>query len=87
MQKMKLLGDHCRCATCGEQFNSTRAFDKHRIGSFTFDASARRCLTVDQMLAKGMARNRNGWWITAARPISTIHSERQSGDLTNPVLG
>jgi hypothetical protein len=52
---MNLRGDHCRCSGapyggCGEHFNSTYAFE-HRTGSW----SARRCLSVDEMRAKGMS--------------------------------
>jgi len=69
---MKLRGDHCRCSGapyggCGEHFNSTYAFDKHRTGPW----SARRCLSPDEMRAKGMVRNADGWWLSSAskRPI------------------
>jgi hypothetical protein len=41
-------------------FNSTAAFDKHRVGPFT----ARRCLSDDEMLAKGMGPNRYGRWVS-----------------------
>ena len=67
-----LRGDHCQCSGppyqgCGQYFNSTSAFDKHRVG----DGEARRCLTAVEMLRKGMALSSRGWWITAARPILT----------------
>jgi hypothetical protein len=57
---VKLTGDRCVCRTCGERFNSTRAFDKHRIG----DWGMRRCRTPDVMEAIGMSRNARGLWIT-----------------------
>ena len=57
---MKLRGDHCQCTVCKQFFNSTYAFDKHRTG----DWLERRCLDVDQMKAKGMDTNRNGWWVS-----------------------
>ena len=56
-----LRGDHCRCSGCGAFFNSTRAFQKHRVG----DWSARRCLTASDMLAAGMARSATGWWLSS----------------------
>lgn len=57
-----LRGDHCRCSGCNEYFNSTAAFDKHRRGYYGL---YRRCLSVDEMLSIGMARNADGWWVTA----------------------
>jgi len=62
-----LGGDHCECPACGEYFNSTYAFDTHRTGAWTL----RRCLTPDEMRAKGMAVSSTGWWLSMAskRPI------------------
>jgi hypothetical protein len=62
---VKLRGDHCQCSGppykgCGEYFNSTAAFDKHRTGEWT----ARRCLSPDEMRAIGMAQTASGFWIT-----------------------
>ena len=64
---VKLSGDHNECSGCGELFNSTAAFDKHRTGSFGFHGKGvtRRCRTPAEMLAKGMAKNAGGWWVTA----------------------
>lgn len=64
---MKISGDRNQCAGCGEFFNSTAAFDKHRVGTFGVD---RRCAAVDQMEAKGMVKNAAGYWITAANPMN-----------------
>lgn len=61
---MPLSGDRNQCPTCALYFNSTAAFDKHRTGPF----SDRRCLTVDEMAAKGMAKNSAGYWVTALNP-------------------
>ena len=60
-----LRGDHNECPGCGQLFNSTRAFEKHRTGSH--EGGQRRCLTVEQMEAIGMAKNADGWWVTALR--------------------
>lgn len=60
-----LRGDHNQCPTCAEFFNSTAAFDRHRVGAFRADA--RRCLTPSEMEAKGMARNASGFWIIRPR--------------------
>ena len=75
-----LRGDHCRCSTCGEYFNSTYAFDKHRVGDF----SARRCRAVAEMRAVGMDQNAGGWWISAASVDSRFVSDSRSGDLHTP---
>jgi len=53
-------GDVNQCPTCFTVFNSTAAFDKHRVGPFT----ARRCLSDDEMLAKCMGPNRYGRWVS-----------------------
>jgi hypothetical protein len=57
---MRLTGDRNQCPGCDEYFNSTAAFDKHRVGQHGVD---RRCLNADQMLAKGMAKNSAGFWV------------------------
>jgi hypothetical protein len=60
----KMRGDRCRCTTCGELFNSTLAFDKHRIGEY---GSSRRCLDAVQMTARGMSKLDDGFWVTRRR--------------------
>ena len=62
---MILRGDRNQCPQCGEYFNSTAAFDKHRTGTHGVD---RGCLKVSEMAAKGMAKNSEGWWVTALNP-------------------
>ena len=57
---MKLTGDRNQCRTCGQYFNSSKAFDKHRIGSFSKDT--RRCMSQDEMLAAGMVLRDDGFW-------------------------
>ncbi len=52
-------GGHC--TGCHQSFNSDTAFDKHR----TQEDDTRRCLTVDEMTAKGMSLNAKSWWITS----------------------
>ena len=56
---MNLRGDRNQCPTCHEYFNSVRAFDKHRTGTWT----TRRCLTADEMTGKGMLKNQSGFWV------------------------
>ena len=60
-----LRGDRNECPTCGEYFNSTKAFDRHRTGRFGVD---RRCRTVAEITALGMVRNEAGFGVTQAWP-------------------
>ncbi len=63
-----LRGDHNRCPACGEIFNSSAAFDEHRVGRFADthrEATAgRRCLTPGEMEQKGMRKGWGGFWKT-----------------------
>ena len=68
--------DKCQCAACGEYFNSTFAFDKHRIGRPGVD---RRCRSGDELLADGWGRNATGHWITAVRGAETMPGHTQGG--------
>lgn len=49
------------CPACCETFNGHTAGDMHRVGEHGVD---RRCLSVQEMLAKGMAQNDAGRWTT-----------------------
>ena len=64
--EINLSNDRNQCPSCGLYFNSTAAFDKHRHGRFT--PPERRCLTVAEMLQKGMAQNSRNFWITEKNP-------------------
>ena len=55
-----LRGDRNQCPTCGKYFNSTGAFEKHRTGKHGID---RRCMTTEEMIAKGMILREDGFWI------------------------
>ena len=62
-----LSGNRCECAACGERFNRVSTFDKHRVGEFAKPgewANTRRCLSVDEMQAKGWRANDKGYWVT-----------------------
>lgn len=59
------LGERkCQCTACGELFNGTQSFDRHRIGNFGVD---RRCMTAEEMRASGFADNAAGFWMTESR--------------------
>lgn len=72
---MKISGDRNQCAGCGEYFNSSFSFDKHRAGEHT--DNGRYCLTPEQMRAKGMDKNAAGFWISAAMPETALPSTTQ----------
>jgi hypothetical protein len=62
---VRLTGNRCRCRACDQLFNSVRAFDAHRTG--TFRPLSRRCRSADEMRARGMSVNAHGFWITETR--------------------
>lgn len=62
----KFSGDRCKCMACDLPFNSTAAFDMHRVGSYRVQGD-RRCLTVTEMSERGMAENSEGFWVTKLR--------------------
>lgn len=74
-----LRGNMCHCRSCGEYFNSTGAFDKHRVG--TYQPRARRCLDVDEMIGAGMSLNSRGLWITSEMPILARWEGQKTADL------
>lgn len=57
-----LRAEHC--TECHQNFTGTSAGDKHRTGKHHVRSGpdARRCLTTDEMTAKGMTRNKRGVW-------------------------
>ena len=55
----------------GEYFNSTYAFDMHRVGDHGMPGS-RRCLTVQEMRQRGMDKNATDWWISGSRLDSDL---------------
>ena len=71
---MKLTGNRCRCSGCSEHFNSVSVFDRHRTGTFGTlrNPGTRRCLSVEEMQARGWLRNAAGFWITARRPAAAV---------------
>lgn len=48
------------CTECHQTFTGNTSGDKHRVGPFF--PGGRRCLTADEMRAKGMAQNARGQW-------------------------
>jgi hypothetical protein len=65
------------CRSCGCDFASVSAFDRHRAGSYVYTFAeglelvpsrddGRRCLDDDEMLGVGMAPDARGRWTIAA---------------------
>lgn len=75
------------CGAYGQDFNSVRLFDRHRVGkhAYTFKEGmamvppredGRRCLDPVEMRADGWALNERGRWsdpVEAARGVSALH--------------
>lgn len=64
-RKLPFGSDKCLCGVCGKYFNSARAFDRHRIGSY--GVGHRRCLTAEELRQRGFSLNATGHWITVTR--------------------
>jgi len=57
-----LRGNRCQCTGCGDFFNSTSTFDRHRTGRFDVPGD-RRCLSGNELIARGWSRNTARLWI------------------------
>jgi len=79
---MKVLsGDRNQCRVCNAYFNSGHGFEKHRTGQHGVD---RRCMTPEEMLAKGMSLNADGFWITKTMPVAVLN-KKMKGDASAQV--
>jgi hypothetical protein len=83
----RLTGSRCRCPTCGEYFNSTSVFDRHRVGLWRDQGIHRRCLSGDEMTARGWSLNAKGFWIERQRSAAGLDRARISGDQVTPAVG
>jgi hypothetical protein len=63
----RLTGSRCRCAACGELFNSVSVFTRHRAGLWVDGDARRRCLAPQEMAQKGWRHNAAGFWIERRR--------------------
>lgn len=52
------------CAACHQTFTGTSSGDRHRTGdhAISLGPKRRRCLTPEEMRAKGMTQNARGQW-------------------------
>ena len=78
--KGRLSGSRSRSMACGVLFNSVSTIDSHRLGNREGRGANRRCLTPDEMLARGWLVNAKGFWISRRRP----DVPRRSGDRIAP---
>ena len=81
--RKKLSGDRCRCPTCGEYFNSTGMFDRHRVGRYR--PMERRFLTTAEMAARGYVQNAGEFWIRSRRTVPTVTQMPGSAIGTDPL--
>ena len=81
----KPTGDRCLCRTCGQYFNSTGMFDRHRLGRHDLFAPhfGRRCLTVTEMRERGYVVGAKGFWIRCA----SWHVTRRNDDALARYMG
>lgn len=68
-----------QCSGCSRNFTSMSAFDRHRAGSYS--KNTRRCMTPDEMRARGLEQKASGKWGYAASPallarIARLRRER-----------
>ena len=59
---MKLNGDRCQCQSCARYFNSTAAFEAHRVTVEPSPNYRRRCMTDAELTAAGYLPNAAGFW-------------------------
>lgn len=71
--------EHCSAAGCHQSFSCTRAGDMHRVGdhAVTTGPDRRRCLSVEEMTARGMAQNSHGAWMTPSSEVREHLRERR----------
>lgn len=63
---MRMGSVRCQCRSCGLTFSRLSAFDRHRTGTYQRGGDPRRCLSEDDMRARGMVE-RGGVWFGRAR--------------------
>ena len=72
----RLTGSRCRCQACGELFNSTVAFARHRVGPWTDRGARRRCPSSIELIHAGWSRNAAGFGVTETRVARLGRSAR-----------
>jgi hypothetical protein len=77
-----LIGDRNQCPTCGEYFNRTSGFDRHRIGKI--GTPTRRCLTAAEMQAEGWTKSKAGFWLVPRNGAGPRIRRAESARLAPP---
>lgn len=78
------------CTECHETFSGSSAGDRHRVGDHAVFAGPdrRRCLTADEMRARGMEQNRRGVWTTGGvSPFSLARNGLETPNGVGVALG
>jgi hypothetical protein len=76
------------CGACGEDFGGVSAFDAHRIGKHAYlfeeglsmvppSEDGRRCLSTQEMEARGFAKNARGLW-SVGKDLERARKRRES---------
>lgn len=65
MPELKPGSSRCMCDGCKLFFSRTSVFDAHRVGPHD---ERRRCLTADELVAKGYVERDGVWGYAASRP-------------------
>ena len=66
------------CGACGSDFTSLELFDRHRVGTHAYTyveglrfdpprEDGRRCLSLEEMAAKGWEQDARSRWVDPAR--------------------
>jgi hypothetical protein len=73
----EILGQKAEhCTGCHETFTGTRSGDMHRIGPHDGE---RRCLSPTEMEAKGMIRDKRGYWRENSKPMPRWYDKGPAG--------
>jgi hypothetical protein len=64
--EVELTKDRNECPTCGALFETSDAFDAHRVGKFAEGSkpNTRRCLTTTEMHEVGFRANKAGFLLS-----------------------
>jgi hypothetical protein len=75
-----LTGNRCHCRSCGEFFNSTSGFDRHRYGPYGWNT--RKCRPVQWMIEQGWQLSGRAFWKQAGtrpEPCGEVQNSRDQG--------
>jgi hypothetical protein len=72
-EDIPLRGGRCRCGDCGQTFSGLEPFDMHQVGRYevvdpktgtTRVTNTRHCLSLREMVERGMVLDEAGVWRT-----------------------